>query len=80
VAVTSRNELEKRLPKLDKDKARLNQKWPNEGDFFNPFAGDVFALNDNASAADAAWAYERTDATDDTHGFSAEPDEGPRDG
>lgn len=57
----TREELQRRITKLEADMPALMAEYPDPGDFNSAFAGLADEVTDNAGPADDQWAFEQID-------------------
>lgn len=76
--MASRQELQRRLDKLDEEMPQLVAQYLDQDDFAYVFAeaftGIADTITDDASTADADWAFDQVDHILEKHGFIADFD------
>lgn len=72
--MASRQELQRRLAKLEADMPEMKRLYPDYGEFICEFLGHADYITDDATGANSDWAQEQVDLILDKHGFKANPD------
>jgi hypothetical protein len=77
--MSSREELERRLAKLDAEMPQLLAQYVDQGDFMEAFSDRADEITDDATGEDADWIFSQVDQILERHGFPANPDDLPTD-
>lgn len=70
--MATRNDLERRLARLQANMPEMRQHYPNAGDFISAFAVYADGITDDAGDSDIRWAFAQIDDLLDIYGFSTD--------
>lgn len=68
--MATRNDLERRLAKLEASMPQMRRQYPSAGDFISAFAVYADGITDDAGEADINWTFRQIDHLLEKYGFS----------